>query len=33
MNEGDLIIPLLIILAVMIFVGSRLWFAFRGKKL
>jgi hypothetical protein len=29
MNEGEIIIPILIILAVGIFVGTRIWMAFR----
>jgi hypothetical protein len=29
MNEGQIIVPLLIILAVGIFVGTRIWIAFR----
>jgi len=29
MNEGEIIMPLLIVLAVGIFVGSRIWMAFR----
>jgi len=29
MNEGDIIIPVLIILSVGIFVGTRLWIVFR----
>ncbi len=29
MNEGEIIIPILIILAVGIFVGTRIWMVFR----
>ena len=29
MNEGEIIVPLLIISAVGIFVGTRIWIAFR----
>jgi hypothetical protein len=29
MNEGEIIVPLLIILAVGIFVGTRIWMSFR----
>jgi hypothetical protein len=29
MNEGEIVVPLLIILAVGIFVGTRVWMAFR----
>jgi hypothetical protein len=29
MNEGQIIVPLLIILAVGIFVGTRIWIAFK----
>ncbi len=29
MNEGEIIVPLLIILAVGIFVGTRIWIAFK----
>ena len=29
MNEGQIIVPLLIILAVGIFVGTRIWISFR----
>jgi hypothetical protein len=29
MNEGDIIIPVLIALSVGIFVGTRIWMAFR----
>ena len=30
MNEGEIIVPLLIVLAVGIFVGTRIWMAFRN---
>ena len=30
MNEGEILVPLLIIAAVGIFVGSRIWMAFRN---
>lgn len=29
MNEGEIIVPLLIVLAVGVFVGSRIWIMFR----
>jgi hypothetical protein len=29
MNEGEIVVPLLIILAVGIFVGTRIWMVFR----
>ena len=31
MNEGQIIVPLLIILAVGIFVGTRIWIAFKNE--